>query len=99
MSVETKFSEDGERVEFVITGDIHIDDVVNAVRELNSHPDFMKVKYQLVDYTGLGVYETSRAGSNEMVSLDKQAAEKNPNMRVAIIAPPTSPSAPPATGN
>ncbi len=87
MPIETIFSDDGERVEILLTGQIHVDDVVEAVRELNAHPDFHRIRYQLVDYTDAEVYLGNQSGSDDIVLLDKQAAENNPNMRIAIIAP------------
>ncbi len=87
MPTETNYSDDGERVELVITGDIHVDQVIEAIREINALPGFNQLKYQLVDYSDAKNLEGSQAGSDEIVLLDKQAAKLNPNMRIAIVAP------------
>lgn len=86
MPVETKYSDNREFVEILATGSVSAKEIIDNLRSIYADPEFVRLKYQLVDYTGVDDYDGGRADSNAIVSLDHRAAIKNPRMRIAIVA-------------
>jgi precorrin-6B methylase 1 len=87
LPITLNFSDDGETIEMVGSGDIGHEDILAAVREIYTSPVLAGIKYQLVDYSLVTSYKRVKSAAIEIVNLDRLTALKNPNMKIAIIAP------------
>jgi len=86
MPIEIAYEQDGEFVKMTASGTMTDDDIYDALRQIYGHPDFEKVKFQLANYSDVSKYEASKEATDKIIALDKQAFERNPYMRVAIVA-------------
>lgn len=87
MTLHINQTEDGQFIELIGTGTVCVEDVIEAIQQVYSGPNFKSLRYQLVDYTTVEKYEGNLAGSRQLVELDKKAIKTNSTMRIAIVAP------------
>jgi len=71
------------------SGGVSDEDLVGATEEVNAHPLFAAMSYQIVDFSVIDTFDASSVGVRRVASMDRLASETNPDVRVAIITSAT----------
>ena len=86
MPIHIKYINDGVGVEFIGSGVVQGADIIAANKEIYSHENFFKQRYQIIDRTKCTKYQVSTEEIRIIAEQDKAAAKINPNIIIALIS-------------
>lgn len=86
MPVKIEFSADGKGIEFISTGVITGDDIIDANNRVYTQNILERAKYKLVDRTGCTDYRVTKEAVQIIANQDKQAATVNPDLIMVLIS-------------
>lgn len=74
-------------VEWVYTGVLTGSELIESNEKIYGDPRFDDLRYQLVDLSQVERYEITEQDMKRMAFYDRVAAQSNPRIRLAVIAP------------
>ena len=87
MSINLKFIDDKQGIYVTLEGKVTLEDFKVGASEAYSEENIQTQNYQIIDFTNCSSFDLSSSDMQEIARIDKEASEKNPNIKIAIIAP------------
>jgi hypothetical protein len=87
MPIELQYRAGGRGVVFVCTGVVTASDFDEANQEIYSEERLPALRYQLIDFSDTERIEISAEDTRRHAEMDRLAAERNPDIAVAIVGP------------
>ena len=87
MPVQIKYTDDGLGVRFIAHGIATGDEIIEANKKVNTHENFSGLKYKIADRSACNEYRVSGEDVKIIAGQEREAAELNPELVVAMIAP------------
>ena len=84
MSYSTTWEESG--VVWTFHGKVTGDEVLQANREIYGDPRFDRLRYQIVDLTGVESFDVTEDDMAVIAAHDRAAARSKPHVRIAVAA-------------
>ena len=72
-------------IRWVFTVDVTDQDLILANTDLYDDPRFPALKYEIVDFLNVTKFSATSDTIRRVSKMDRAAAEKNPNVKVAIL--------------
>jgi hypothetical protein len=87
MPIELRYREGGRGVVFVCAGVVTGTEFDEANEEIYSDQCLPALRYQLIDFSDAERIEISAEDTRRHAEVDRVAAERNPNIAIAIVGP------------
>lgn len=87
MPYKTIWEEKG--VQWVYTGILSGDELLQSNMEIYGDPRFDKLRYQIVNFLGVTEFQVSTDTMEEITVMDMGASNTNPMLKVAVVATDT----------
>ncbi len=89
MTIEVNFLDNGIGIEIIASGIVTGDEIIEAQKEIYHADNLNKQKYQIIDRTDCKKYQVYAEEIQVIADMDNDAADKNPNIIIAVVAPTT----------
>jgi hypothetical protein len=86
MPVQIKFIEDGLGVEFISSGIVTGNEIIQANEKIYTHEILPRLKYKIVDRTHCAEYNVTTTDIQIIAGQDRKAAKINPNIIIALVS-------------
>lgn len=87
MTITINYIDEGIGIEIIASGTVTGDEIIDAHEEIYSPDNLKKQEYQIIDRTDCKEYLVSNEEIRAIAEIDKNAAQTNPNIVIALIAP------------
>ena len=86
MPVQINVLDDGEGIEFISSGIVTGEEVIEANKKVYTREDPLRMKYKIVDRTGCTEYRVSSKDVQILADQVRMAAKINPNFLIAVVS-------------
>jgi len=86
MPIQVKYMDDGIGVEIIASEVVTGKDIINANTLINSHENFLKQRYKLINRTLITDYRVSTDEIHIIAEQEIAAAKVNPDVIIALIS-------------
>ena len=87
MTIKINYLENGAGLEIIASGTVTGSEIIEEHKEIYNAENLKNQKYQIIDRTECKEYLVSNEEVKKIAEIDKKAAETNPNIIIAIVAP------------